>query len=128
MVTAIRWATLAAVIVVGLVGASRGHGSEQHTSTSKTTAPLTPTSLASHEGYKLQGCFSQPGVGAAGVVLGDDFIMPTNASMASKMTVPFCIGACLAVKTEEGNAYEFVAIGKGEYVHRYQPVLSMADG
>ncbi len=76
----------------------------------------TPTTfLQGHDGYKLQGCFHFPSSDSAGSVLGKDFIMPINTSMADQMTAPLCLDACASSKMENGNGYKFVAIAKGRY-------------
>jgi hypothetical protein len=79
------------------------------------TTPLqvVPTPLIGFRGYSHQGCFAQARADRPGLTLGENYIMPGNASMADKMTLPFCIEACAATRTEDGEGYELVGVGDG---------------
>ncbi len=76
------------------------------------TAP-TPSLFPGDDGFKLQGCFSQPGSGTAGQTLGKEFFMPASATAADHMTVPLCLTSCATAKTRNGVTFSFVAVGDG---------------
>jgi len=89
-------------------------GQETVSAAAGEAASSTPIFVHEYGGYSLQGCFHEPASGLTGEILGKDFILPTNATMADQMTVSVCIDACGLAKPVDGAWFEFVALGDGK--------------